>query len=158
MATKIQLRNDTSVNWADVNPTLASGEHGYETDTGKQKIGDGTTAWVDLPYKIVGEANTFTASQRGAITSLADDTVAWDFRTTNNYSVSLTADADITLATDGALGCTGQGGMFTVTTAEHITGWSAEFKWKTEPTDLSGVERFAYFVEAEDTIAIGRIQ
>jgi hypothetical protein len=46
----IQLRSDTAAKWADVNPTLAIGEVGFETDTGKFKIGTGSTAWNSLPY------------------------------------------------------------------------------------------------------------
>lgn len=36
--------------WAAKNPLLQLGEVGYETDTHKTKIGDGVTAWNDLPY------------------------------------------------------------------------------------------------------------
>lgn len=43
-------RRDTAANWTAANPTLASGEFGYETDTGKLKLGDGATAWNSLPY------------------------------------------------------------------------------------------------------------
>jgi hypothetical protein len=50
----LQIRRDTAANWTSVNPTLADGEIGYEKDTGKQKIGDGATAWVALAY----QANT----------------------------------------------------------------------------------------------------
>lgn len=50
MATKIQLRRDTKVNWTTANPTLADGEYGYETDTRKHKIGDGTNDWATLLY------------------------------------------------------------------------------------------------------------
>lgn len=49
--TKIQLRRDTAANWSTNNPTPASGEPCFETDTGKFKIGDGTTAYNDLPYQ-----------------------------------------------------------------------------------------------------------
>ena len=42
--TKIQFRRDTAANWTSVNPTLASGEMGIETDTNKFKLGDGSTA------------------------------------------------------------------------------------------------------------------
>jgi len=157
MGSRIKIRRDSASNWTSKNPVLASGEQGYETDTGKCKIGNGTDAWEALAYKVVGESNTFTAGQRGAITALTDDTVAWDLRTTNNYEVTLTADADITLAADGASGCIGQGGLITVSNAEHITGWDTKFKWKSEPTDLSGIERLAYFVEAEDSVVMGRI-
>lgn len=49
---KIKLRRDTAANWSNIanNPILASGEPGYETDTGKLKIGNGSTAWNSLPY------------------------------------------------------------------------------------------------------------
>jgi hypothetical protein len=46
----IQVRRDTAANWTSVNPTLASGEIGFETDTGKFKIGTGSTAWTSLLY------------------------------------------------------------------------------------------------------------
>ena len=46
----IQLRSDTAANWTSVNPTLALGEAGFETDTGKFKIGTGSTAWNSLLY------------------------------------------------------------------------------------------------------------
>jgi hypothetical protein len=51
MAVQIQMRRDTASNWTTNNPTLAAGEWGLETDTGKFKIGDGSTAWnVPLAY------------------------------------------------------------------------------------------------------------
>lgn len=49
--TKIQLRRDTAANWTTNNPTPASGEPCFETDTGKFKIGDGTTTYNNLPYQ-----------------------------------------------------------------------------------------------------------
>lgn len=50
MAIQIQVRRDAAADWTSNNPTLAAGEFGYETDTGKVKIGDGTTAWTSLAY------------------------------------------------------------------------------------------------------------
>jgi hypothetical protein len=47
---QIQLRRDTAANWTSVNPVLALGEMGLETDTRKIKFGDGTTAWTGLSY------------------------------------------------------------------------------------------------------------
>ena len=48
--TVIKLRRDTAANWTSVNPVLASGEEGYETDTGARKVGNGSTAWNSLDY------------------------------------------------------------------------------------------------------------
>lgn len=50
-----QLRRGTSSIWNKNNPLLAAGEPGYELDTHKVKIGDGTSYWKDLPY--IGEHN-----------------------------------------------------------------------------------------------------
>ena len=52
----IQLRRGAAALWTSVNPTLAAGEQAFETDTGKMKIGDGTTAWTSLNYTDVGVA------------------------------------------------------------------------------------------------------
>lgn len=49
--TRIQLRHDTAANWTSVNPVLLEGEVGIETDTRKQKVGDGATAWNSLSYQ-----------------------------------------------------------------------------------------------------------
>lgn len=48
--TRIQVRRDTASNWTTNNPTPASGEMCYETDTGKLKIGNGTDTYTNLPY------------------------------------------------------------------------------------------------------------
>ena len=48
--TQIQARRGTAATWTSTNPTLAAGETGYETDTGKFKIGTGSTAWASLGY------------------------------------------------------------------------------------------------------------
>lgn len=44
------LRRDTASNWTKKNPVLREGEEGYETDTGKRKVGDGITEWNNLKY------------------------------------------------------------------------------------------------------------
>jgi len=58
MATKIQVRRDTSANWTSLNPTLSSGEIGYETNTGKFKIGNGSTLWIIIfSFKYISYAD-----------------------------------------------------------------------------------------------------
>lgn len=46
----IKLRRGTAAQWDVANPILANGEPGFESDTGRQKIGDGTSAWAKLEY------------------------------------------------------------------------------------------------------------
>lgn len=55
MANRIQLRRGTAAQWTAANPVLAQGEPGIETNTGKQKFGDGVTAWNFLPYASKGD-------------------------------------------------------------------------------------------------------
>jgi hypothetical protein len=52
MAYRIVLRRDTSTNWTTNNPVLLLGEPGFETNTSRMKIGDGSTLWNDLPYYV----------------------------------------------------------------------------------------------------------
>jgi hypothetical protein len=62
VVTQIQVRRGTASQWTSTNPTLASGEWGFETDTGKVKIGDGATAWASLAYIGAGDV-TLTGTQ-----------------------------------------------------------------------------------------------
>lgn len=48
---RIQFRRGTAAQWTASNPVLASGEPGFESDTGRFKIGTGTLAWTVLPYQ-----------------------------------------------------------------------------------------------------------
>ena len=54
--TTFQLRRGYEAIWEKNNPVLASGEPGFVIDKNKLKIGDGTTAWKDLPYFGGGES------------------------------------------------------------------------------------------------------
>jgi len=51
--TRLQVRRGSGELWTSVNPTLYAGEIGYETNTGKFKVGDGQTAWTTLDYTSV---------------------------------------------------------------------------------------------------------
>ena len=50
MATRMQQRKGTAAQWTGANPVLNAGEIGWESDTNKFKIGDGTNHWADLDY------------------------------------------------------------------------------------------------------------
>ena len=50
IVTRIQNKYDPSTEWANNNPILLVGEIGFESDTGKFKIGDGERTWLKLPY------------------------------------------------------------------------------------------------------------
>ena len=61
MSNIIQYRRGTAAAWTSANPTLASGEPGFETDTGLIKVGDGSTSWTSLSYQ-AGNSGLFTSA------------------------------------------------------------------------------------------------
>jgi hypothetical protein len=50
MSTRMQQRRGSAAQWTSANPVLAAGEIGFETDTRKFKMGDGTLTWSQLEY------------------------------------------------------------------------------------------------------------
>lgn len=66
---RMQQKRDTEADWTSENPTLLAGEIGVESDTGKFKIGDGSTAWNDLDYAGGGAGATETYIAAEAITA-----------------------------------------------------------------------------------------
>jgi len=97
MATRMQQRRGTAAQWISTNsgngPILNAGEIGYETDTNKFKIGDGTNHWIDLDY-FVDSNSTVNPSFGSSIT--------FEGATEDSYETTLqvtdpTADRTITL-------------------------------------------------------------
>lgn len=50
MTTRMLQRYGLASRWTAINPILEVGEFGFEIDTQKFKLGDGETAWTNLPY------------------------------------------------------------------------------------------------------------
>ena len=93
VVTQIQVRRGTAAQWTSTNPTLASGEWGFESDTGKAKIGNGSTVWTGLSYfggtGTVSSITAGTGLTGGTITSTG--TIAID--TTVTATVNQTINA-----------------------------------------------------------------
>lgn len=64
--TKLQWRRGTAAQWVTADPVLSSGTPGFETDTGKFKIGDGVTAWTALPYSVAASGAVGATGATGA--------------------------------------------------------------------------------------------
>jgi len=74
VVTQIQFRRGTAAQWTTTNPTLAAGEFGWESDTGKAKIGTGAATWTALAYSITGEVGDITEVLAGTGISVASGT------------------------------------------------------------------------------------
>jgi hypothetical protein len=97
MATRMQQRRGTAAQWVSTNsgngPILNAGEIGYETDTNKFKIGDGTNHWINLDYFI--DANSTVNPAFGS-------SIVFEGATANAFETTVqvtdpTADRTITL-------------------------------------------------------------
>ncbi len=135
MAVRFQLRRDTANNWASVNPVLALGEPGVETDTLKVKVGDGSNAWNSLGYTIT----TQFADLNGKPTTIAGYGITDNFVALTSFSVG----AEGTASGDGAIAYDNTNGQFTYTppdTSTFLTSVPAQsFASLTgKPTTLTG--------------------
>ena len=91
---QMQQRRDTASAWTSANPTLLSGELGYETDTKKFKVGDGTSAWSAIAY-VPGFA---ISAYPLATADIANDAVTGD-KLANDITIAnnLTVTNDLTV-------------------------------------------------------------
>jgi hypothetical protein len=97
MKTKIQVRRDTAANWTTNNPVLSAGEFGFESNTGKLKIGTGSTAWASLAYSTVLPSDLDELAQDSINAALVAGT-GLD-KTYDDGANTITLDIDSTVAT-----------------------------------------------------------
>jgi hypothetical protein len=93
MATRMQQRRGTAAQWTAANPVLAAGEIGFETDTNKFKMGNGSSAWSALQYF----AN---AAELAAIIDGAPELL----NTLNELAASIGDDPDFLTTITGTIG------------------------------------------------------
>jgi hypothetical protein len=93
-AVRIQIRRGTVSEWSNANPILAAGEIGFETNTNKIKVGDGTTHWNSLDY-ITAEADT--AHLGGQVAS----DIAQALTTAENYTDTVVGNLTTTNIPEG---------------------------------------------------------
>lgn len=113
VVTQIQVRRGTASQWTSTNPTLAAGEWGFESDTGKVKIGNGSTAWNSLGYTGAGDIEGVTAGTglsgggtSGTVTVSIDTSVTADLTTAQTLTNKSLTDPKINLAFDAQTGTT----------------------------------------------------
>lgn len=136
-----QFRRGTAALWTSTNPTLLQGEIGYETDTGKIKIGDGTTLWSSLSYggptgpaatnvlESYGDGSDGAVSISSGTTTLVRDMYYSNLTlsgtgklVTAGFRVFCSGTLDITAAPAGAIQWNGNDGSASATTAAGAVG------------------------------------
>ena len=92
--TQFQVRRGSASQWTSANPTLAAGEFGFESDTGKFKIGTGSTAWASLAYASLTSSDIPELSQDAIDSALTAGTGIT--KTYNDGANTLTLAVDTT--------------------------------------------------------------
>lgn len=101
MAVRIKNKHDTAANWT-TNGTvvLLDGEIGFETNTGKFKIGDGVTTWASLLYASVLPADAYTdADAQGAVGDICADSDSISLTYVSETSITAALIVDVTPGT-----------------------------------------------------------
>jgi hypothetical protein len=121
--TIIQMRQGTAAQWTSVDPILATGEKGFETDTNKFKIGDGASAWSVLGYFSSDSVLSITQAQ---VTGLIDSLLAKASLSGNTFTGANTFNANVTVT--GNLVTTSESRFSAGTYADPAGGILAAFK------------------------------
>lgn len=95
MANRIQLRRGTAAQWTAANPVLAQGEPGIETDSGKQKFGDGVSRWSVLAYASKGDRGPAGTADDTTMTEVAEDPASKFARALNATYVPSSGDSSL---------------------------------------------------------------
>lgn len=75
MDSKFLLKRGDAARWEELNLVLERGEPGFVVDEGRLKVGDGVTAWNDLPY--IGESNIFNVKNHYAFPNVGRPNVLY---------------------------------------------------------------------------------
>ena len=161
--TPVRIARGTYSNLNSSVGDIQEGEIVYATDQDKLYVKEGsslvsTQANVPTDNAVTGTAQTFTAAQRGTITTLTSGaTVTPDFAASNNYS--LTLDQNLTIANPTNLTAGQSGSIFLVQdgTGSRTASWGSywDFAGGVAPvltTSAAGVDRVDYVVRSSTSI------
>jgi hypothetical protein len=149
MANRIQLRRGGSQEWRNANPTLAQGEVGIDLDSGRIKIGDGSTAWNSLAYERPVESVANTANslvqrdadgnfQAGTITGTVIGNASTASRLANVRQIQLTQDIVASGTFDGSQNLNLAAELQEIPTLPHFGADPAQGTYTSVTVDAKG--------------------
>ena len=143
---------------------IQEGEICYATDQDKLYVKEGsslvsTQAVVDPDTAVTDVAQTFTAAQRGQVSTVAQNsaTITLNFDTSNNYTCTLNQNATIANPLNLTAGQSGSIFLVQDTTGSRTVAWGSywEFAGGTAPvltTAANAVDRIDYVVRSTSSI------
>jgi len=140
MANTIQHKRGTAAEWTAADPTLAAGQVGVETDTGKFKFGNGSTAWSALGYftpaaaaAVFSPALAFTLDNPNAYGTSATDQFGYSVAVSGNYVIVGAVSED-----DAGGTASGKAYIFDVTTGALVHTLDNPNPYGTSASDVFG--------------------
>ena len=139
---------------------IQEGEICYATDQDKLYVKEGSSLVSTLPTTnaVTDAAQTFSAAQRGTITTLTSaSTVTPDFAASNNYTLTLGHNATIANPTNLTAGQSGSIFLVQDGTGSRTAAWGSywDFTGGVAPvltTTASAVDRIDYVVRSSTSI------
>ena len=146
MADVIQIRRDTAALWNATNPILASGEFGYESDTAKIKIGDGSSTWTSLGYYVI-EGVTSTAAELNILDGVTSTTAELNYvdGVTSNLQTQLDAKGTVSSLSDLSI-------TSTATELNYVDGVTSNLQTQFNDLPVAGI----YQATATGAITAGK--
>lgn len=92
---RIQVRRGTASQWTSVNPILAAGEMGVESDTNLFKFGNGTSTWTALAYANNSDVAISEISQDAINNALSLGAGLTKTYNDGANTISITVDSDV---------------------------------------------------------------